>query len=75
MDEADLANDKAEQYIAEAIRQARAKADVAPSTGVCRSCSVTIEPERLRANPAARLCQDCAAEAEEARKRVQRVGG
>ena len=74
-DEADLANDRAEQYIADAIRQARANADMAPSNGICKPCQVAIEAERLRANPAARLCQDCAIEAEAARKRAQRIGG
>ncbi len=75
MDEADVANDRAEQFIAEALKAARLKKDEAPSTGVCRSCEELIEVERLQANPAARLCAGCAVEAEAARKRAQRVGG
>jgi len=75
MDEADLANDRAELFTSEAVRAARAKLDRTPSTGVCKSCSEVIESERLRANPAARLCRDCAAEDEAARKRTRRVGG
>jgi len=75
MDEADLANDRAELFTAEALRAARTKVSRAPSSGVCQSCSVVIEVERLRANPAARLCRDCAAEEEAARKRAKRLGG
>jgi RNA polymerase-binding transcription factor DksA len=75
MDEIDLANDKAEQFNADAVRAARAKSEAAPSSGICQSCHDAIEPERLRANPAARLCRDCAAESEAARKRAQRTGG
>jgi len=75
MDEADLANDRAEQFTADALRTARLKVDVTPSTGICQSCGETIEQERLQVNPTARLCCDCAAEEEVARKRAQRVGG
>jgi len=75
MDEADMANDRAELFTAEAVRAALARVDRAPSCGVCQSCSDVIEAERLRANPAARLCRDCAAEDEAARKRAQRIGG
>ena len=76
MDEIDVANDRAEQFIAEALKQARpTKAGMTPSTGTCLSCQERIEAERLQANPAARLCCDCAAEEEAARKRAQRVGG
>ena len=75
MDEADVANDRAEQFIAEALKAARLKKDEAPSTGVCRSCEELIEAERLRINPTARLCAECAAEDEASRKRAHRVGG
>ena len=74
MDEADLGNDKAEQFIAEALKQARARAEAAPSTGICRSCDVAIEPERLQANPSAQMCQDCAAEAEAENERARQLG-
>ena len=75
MDEADLANDRAELFTSEAVRAARSSIARAPSSGVCQSCSEVIEAERLRANPAARLCRDCAAEDEASRKRAQRLGG
>jgi len=75
MDEADLANDRAEQFTTDALKLARAKMDAAPSTGICQSCRDAIEVERLHANPAARLCRDCAAEEEADRKRRQKVGG
>ena len=44
-----------------------------PSDG--KACGNTIEPGRLHANPAARLCSDRAIEAEANRKRTQRAGG
>ena len=75
MDEADLANDRAEQFTAEALKLARAKMDATPSSGICESCRDAIEAERLHANPAARLCCDCAEEEEADRKRRQKVGG
>ena len=74
MDEADLGNDKAEQFIAEALKQARSRSEATPSTGICRSCDVAIEAERLQANPFAQMCQDCAAEAEAANERARRLG-
>jgi len=75
MDDADLANDKAEQFNSDAVRAARAKMDATPSNGICESCRDAIEPERLHANPAARLCCECAADEETDRKRRQKVGG
>jgi RNA polymerase-binding transcription factor DksA len=76
MDEVDLANDRAEQFNTDAVRAARAKMDAAPpSNGICDSCRDAIEPERLHANPAARLCCGCAAEEEADLKRRQKVGG
>jgi len=75
MDEADIANDRAEQFTAEALRNLRKQADTTPSTGICKSCGESIETERLKVNPAARLCCDCAEEEETARKRAQRLGG
>lgn len=75
MDEADIANDKADQFVADALaRAARAKAEAPPSSGTCCSCQDSIEPERIKANPHARLCQECAAEEEAERKRVKRIG-
>jgi phage/conjugal plasmid C-4 type zinc finger TraR family protein len=75
MDEIDLANERAEQFTADAVRAARVRKAFSPSTGICQSCHERIEAERLRANPTARLCCDCAAEDEAARKRAQRLGG
>lgn len=74
MDEADVGNDRAEQFIAEALKLARSKIDLAPSSGVCLSCQELIEAQRLQADPAARLCAGCAVEAEVARERAKRVG-
>jgi phage/conjugal plasmid C-4 type zinc finger TraR family protein len=75
MDEIDEANDRAEQFNAEAVRAARAKLYTAPSSGICQSCGDEIEPERLRANPTARSCRDCASAEEAAKRRARRVGG
>jgi len=74
MDEADVANDRAEQFVSDALRALRARVETARSSGVCQSCQDAIEPERLQANPAARLCRDCAAEDEAARQRARRLG-
>ena len=74
MDEIDLANERAEQARDEALRMARAKMNFAPSNGICKACQVAIEAERLAANPAARLCRDCAADDEADRKRRMKVG-
>ena len=74
MDEADLANDRAEQFVSDALRALKSRAEPVQSSGICQSCHDAIEPERLQANPAARLCRDCATEDEAARQRARRLG-
>lgn len=44
------------------------------STGICKLCTEKIEPDRLRANPHARHCRECAGEIEEEMARVKKVG-
>ena len=48
MDDVDVVNEKAEQYIAEALKLARTRSESPPSTGICLSCHESIEADRLR---------------------------
>ena len=74
MDQVDIANDKAEQFIAESLRSARAKAETAPSTGICKSCNQEIPMERLMAVPTSHQCSHCASQDEEDNKRSVKTG-
>ncbi len=74
MDEIDLAADVAALFTEAAVESARHRAQGPLSSGICKSCNETIEPERLKANPHATLCASCAAEAEEAALRTRRRG-
>lgn len=72
-DDIDAGNERAEQFRQDAL----AKVLTIPrtiSTGICKLCSERIEPDRLKANPHARHCRDCAGEIEEAAARVKKVG-
>ena len=75
MDEIDAANERVEHMTMAAIRTALNGRPRTPSSGVCQSCDLPIEPERLRANPFAVACCDCAAEQEAERPRARRTGG
>ena len=74
MDEVDQANEKAAQFVADALN-ARTKTTFVRSTGVCASCDERIEAERLQVNPGTNLCHACAEEKEAADRRASRVGG
>ena len=75
MDEIDVANRITDLFTQAAIDGwRRGMADHEPSTGQCRSCDDDIEPARLAANPHAKLCADCAADAEIAAIRLRRRG-
>lgn len=74
MDEIDQANEKAEQFVADALK-ARTKKTFVRSGGVCASCNERIEVERLQVSPGTNLCHDCAEEKEAADRRALRVGG
>lgn len=74
MDEIDLAAERAETFNAAAIKAALARQEAPLSTGICQSCHASIEPERLQANPRARLCMDCADEEEAAARRARLRG-
>jgi RNA polymerase-binding transcription factor DksA len=74
MDEIDIANDRADAFVDSALKAALAGRKAPPSTGICAACEQPIEPERLLANPTARLCHDCAEDAEAERRRAGRTG-
>ena len=74
LDDLDYAAERAEVFTEAALRSVLGRMAGAPSSGVCRSCTDMIEPERLRANPQARLCACCAEEAEHHHKRARRCG-
>ena len=74
LDDLDYAAERAEVFTETALRSVLSRMAGAPSSGVCRSCTDNIEPERLRANPQARLCSCCAEEEEHHRKRTHRCG-
>ncbi|MDY0242070.1 MAG: TraR/DksA C4-type zinc finger protein [Rhodospirillaceae bacterium] len=74
MDDIDFASECMDAFNDAAIQAVRVRPALSPSTGICQSCEEPIEPERIEANPSARLCCDCAAEAEAERKRNRRCG-
>lgn len=74
MDDIDCATERSEVFNGAALRAVLSRMAGPLSNGVCQSCHDTIEPERLRANPRARLCASCAAEEEAGRVRRNRCG-
>lgn len=74
MDDIDYAAERSEVFTVTALQAVLNRMAGPPSSGVCRSCSETIEPERIRANPLARLCSCCAAEEEHHRQLSRRRG-
>ncbi len=75
MDEIDVANERAEQITNRAIQLVLRSLPQAPSSGICRACGEPIERTRLRANPSAPTCCDCAAEEDSERQRRRKLGG
>ncbi|MDO8606354.1 MAG: TraR/DksA C4-type zinc finger protein [Phaeospirillum sp.] len=74
MDDIDLAAERVEVLNAAAIQAVLGKVETVPSTGICRACGEGIEADRLKANPYARHCRDCADEAEARAKMARRCG-
>ncbi|MFD2233756.1 TraR/DksA C4-type zinc finger protein [Phaeospirillum tilakii] len=75
MDDIDCATERSEVFTGAALHAVLSRVTAGPlSNGVCQSCQDAIEPERLRANPRARLCAGCAAEEEAHRLRRRRCG-
>ena len=75
MDEIAAANERAEHLTNMAIQIALSRPSQAPSSGICRACGDPIESARLRANPSAPTCCDCAAEEDAERQRRRKLGG
>ncbi|OAN49595.1 hypothetical protein A6A04_19070 [Paramagnetospirillum marisnigri] len=74
MDEIDLAAERVEVLNATAIQAVLGRAETILSDGICRTCGEEIESDRLRANPYAKNCRDCADEAEAKAKLARRCG-
>lgn len=74
MDDIDCAAERIDAFNTVALQAVLARSAGPASTGVCRACGSLIEPERLRANPHARHCKDCAAEIEAESRRSHRCG-
>lgn len=76
MDEVDLAAERVDAHNAASVKrvQAQLSAGKRNASGICESCGVDIEPARLRANPHALSCIDCAETAEDERRRASKCG-
>ena len=74
MDEIDQAAERMENFTAVALQSVLGKLMDRPSNGICKSCFEPIETRRLKANPHARHCRDCADE-EEAKARRHSLCG
>lgn len=74
MDEIDFAAERIENFNSSALQAVLSRMSQAPSNGICRSCGAEIEADRLKANPRARNCCECAAEEEEMARRAKLCG-
>ncbi|HIJ61159.1 MAG TPA: TraR/DksA family transcriptional regulator [Rhodospirillaceae bacterium] len=74
MDDIDLATERNEIFISAAVQAVLGRLSGPPSSGVCRSCSEPIEPQRLKLAPSTCLCSGCAVEAELNQQRTRRCG-
>jgi hypothetical protein len=74
LDDFDCASIRSEIFTEAALSAVLGRLSGPPSTGVCRSCSDAIEPERLKLSPTAKLCACCAAEEEAQSHRRRRCG-
>lgn len=74
MDDIDLAAERTDMLNAAAIQAVLGRTESVLSDGTCRACNEAIEAERLQANPYAKLCRDCADEAETKARQARRCG-
>lgn len=76
VDDIDCANERGQFYTdsALALHAHTFRQRTIPATGVCHRCGELIDRNRLRANPHARDCYDCASDDEVERQRVRRRG-
>ncbi len=74
MDDIDCAAERVDAFTEVALKAVLSRMDGPVSSGICHSCGCDIEVERLRANPRARHCRECAAEIEAESRRTSRCG-
>jgi RNA polymerase-binding transcription factor DksA len=74
MDDIDLAAERTDMLNAAAIQAVLERTEFVLSSGICRACNEEIEADRLRANPYAKHCRDCADEAETRARMARRCG-
>lgn len=74
MDDIDCAAERIEAFNSVAIKAVLNRLDGPSSSGICQECGCTIEEDRLRANPRARHCRECADELEQASRRARLCG-
>lgn len=74
MDDIDCAAERIDAFNSLALKAVLARSAGPASSGVCRACGALIEQERLRANPNAHHCRDCASEIETESRRRNRCG-
>lgn len=74
LDDIDYATERNEVFTSAALQAVLSRLSGPPSSGVCRSCSDAIEPQRLRLAPNTSLCSDCAVEEEFIQRRTRRCG-
>jgi RNA polymerase-binding transcription factor DksA len=74
MDDIDCAAERIEAFNTVALQAVLTRLDGPSSTGICHECGCAIEPERLKANPRARHCRECADDLEQASRRARLCG-
>lgn len=74
MDDIDCAAERIEAFNTVALRAVLTRLDGPSSSGVCHECGCAIEPERLKANPRARHCRECADQLEQESRRARLCG-
>lgn len=74
MDDIDCAAERVEAFNDVALKAVLTRMDGPSSSGICQACGCTIEAERLKANPRARHCRECADEIEQETRRARLCG-
>ncbi|MCR6629106.1 MAG: TraR/DksA C4-type zinc finger protein [Magnetospirillum sp.] len=74
MDDIDCAAERIEAFNAGALKAVLNRMDGPSSSGVCQDCGCVIETDRLKANPRARYCRECADEIEQESRRSRLCG-
>lgn len=74
MDDIDCAAERIEAFNSVALRAVLTRMDGPSSSGICKACGCTIESDRLKANPRAHHCRECADEIEQENRRARLCG-